>query len=207
MTFTRTLIPILWTFSSITLGSDTLNLGDYMSNEDRVEWEVLSEINRNLGLEMLTLKNKLRNLKGKVTYRYYYGCADGWDSPSLGKSGACSSHGGVVSYTYCVKGCENVKNIKTLNVMYRYLKGKTGQHNYTLGRYSRLNTDTSFTYNQEIISKPSEVRCLTNNKPLLYLKDGKVLKVAEYDTWSWIQHITEWSEEVDLCLGYQPYQD
>ncbi len=28
----------------------------------------------------------------------YAGCADGWDSPSIGRQGACSNHGGVVEY-------------------------------------------------------------------------------------------------------------
>ena len=31
--------------------------------------------------------------------RSYRTCADGWDSPSIGRQGACSHHGGVVTRT------------------------------------------------------------------------------------------------------------
>jgi hypothetical protein len=31
-------------------------------------------------------------------------CADGWDSPSIGKRGACSHHGGVVTYYVSTPG-------------------------------------------------------------------------------------------------------
>lgn len=182
----------------------------YLSDADQVFVKNYLETTKRFLQKKYNITFKINSLQENIKYNYYFTCADGWQSYSIGKKGACSRHGGVVMITKCVYNCDNIDKVIQLK---EDLKGLHINEDF-----SAISSDSvgslEVIYVDEKIKDVKILTCLTKQQHLFRVVHGTSwwFVTGAYSDREYLNGRLKYKLGFDedfetKCLGYQPYQN